>query len=397
MFIFASNNFLCDKMINIKDNDTGIVKCVIYNEEYIFWTYADYIKPYIIDFLKERFPGKLIIRELNMVDLSIPEDNLPVEIQATIVQSERSSYHPQYSRFEQLIEKQINQDIVHGKCWFFFDSELLRSMKNAGKTMSINMVWFRNYMKEGKLKVFTVRYDGIIEEKIYKDFDFLSEISQTCKIAAKTDDMILNENKMNIYTNIVKTHGFTQDEIDKFYNNWIEYCRINKISDKNDNDGFTLFNRKQKDNRSKLYGDILHSIGTLPAINDILGMKHYSPRAKSSAVVLGIFDTEGGISHNNITRFIDRFNICQYFPGYMRNKDAWDKLKNHNLNPRQFESIIKNGTKNYFWYEEDKNNVMTESDEKIVNNIEFKIEDKDKIVTINIKTKQNTIEDAWNG
>lgn len=70
----------------VSEEDNGIVK---YNtedgEEYTFWTYADLMKPFIINFLKERFPGKLIVRELNLIDLSIPEDNLPIEIQATIL------------------------------------------------------------------------------------------------------------------------------------------------------------------------------------------------------------------------------------------------------------------------------------------------------------------------
>lgn len=48
------------------------------------------------------------------------------------------------------------------------------------------MDWFRKFMKEEKLMVFTVNHDGNIKEKDYKDFDFLSEISQTCKIAQIT-------------------------------------------------------------------------------------------------------------------------------------------------------------------------------------------------------------------
>ncbi len=83
------------------DNDNGIVKWNTGNEEYTFWTHADFIKPYIIHYLKERFPGKLIVRELNKIDLTIPEENLPIEVQATIV----SNKYPMYSRFEKDIEK----------------------------------------------------------------------------------------------------------------------------------------------------------------------------------------------------------------------------------------------------------------------------------------------------
>lgn len=60
------------------------------------------------------------------------------------------------------------------------------------------MVWFRELMKEEKLEVITISHNGIIEEKMYKDFDFLANVSQTCNIAADTDDMILNKSKMKI-------------------------------------------------------------------------------------------------------------------------------------------------------------------------------------------------------
>lgn len=384
------------------NNDNGIVKYNTKDEEYTFWTVADYIKPYIINFLKERFPGKLIIRELNRIDLCIPEENLPIEVQATSVHGGNNP--PSYSAFEQLIEKQINQNIIsYGMCWLFFDSELLRAMKNASRSMSINMVWFRNYMKEDKLKVFIVSHDGIIEEKEYKDFDFLAKISQTCPIAAKTDDAILNDNKLKIYTSVVKGYDFTQDEIDKFYDDWREYCKINKMNSTDRNDGFMVFLFKYKNERSRLYGSIFRAINILPTINDILGLKNYQQYAKSYASALGIFDVEGGAS-NAITRFVNRFNVCQYFPGYLRNKAIWDRLKGHSINSRQFESIVKNGIGNYFWYEEDKNNMVTESGQINDKDVNVTIESKDQIITVNIKgkdnlscykTKQKNIEDAW--
>lgn len=391
-----------------EDDDNGIAKWITGDEEYTFWTRADYIKPCIIDFLKETFPGKLIVRELNKIDLSIPEDNLPVEIQATHV-GKIGGNNPSYSTFEKEIEKGITQNVIsYGVCWFFFDSELLRAMKNASKQMSINMVWFRNYMKEGKLKVFTIRHDGIIEEKHYKDFDFLSDISQTCSIAAKTDDMILNENKLRIYANVVNMYDFTQSEIDKFYDDWSGCC-INKVNNVGKNDGFEGFLSRQKGLRPKLYCSILNAINNLSAINDMLGLKSYDRRAKSRMSVLGVFVIEGNTT-NAITRFVDRSNICQYIPGYVRNKEMWDKLKGHCLSPRQFEHIVKNGIGIYFWYEEDKNGIAVESDkddseldnestndgqvDKDGNEVNFEIKSKDQITTISIKTKQINAADA---
>lgn len=387
-----------------EDNDNGIVKWVTGDEEYTFWTHADFIKDeYIIDFLEERFPGKLVARELNLIDFTIPEENLPIEVQATSVNA-TADHRPKYSEFEQLIQKQINQNIIsYGVCWFFFDSELLRAMKNACRNMSINMVWFREYMKEDKLKVFTVRYDGIIEEKEYNDFDFLSEVSQTCSIAAKTDEMILNDNKLKIYTNIVKMHGFVQTEIEKFYSDWRKYRKINKISGNNKNDNLKTFLSKQNGDREKLYSYILRAMGDLLTIDDILGLKDNQSKAKFLASIMGIFDVKGG-GTRSITTFVDRPNICQYFPSYPKNRETWKKLKGHSLNPRQFDNIIKNGVGNYFWYEEDKNDLAIESNidsdqdqidkdtsaeanNKDDNNkeVNFEIKSKGQIITVNIK------------
>lgn len=381
----------------LEDDDNGVVKWVTGDKEYTFWTDANYVKPFIIDFLKERFPGKLVARELNLIDLSVPEENLPVEVQATSADS--TDNRPKYSELEQNIEKQINQNIKsYGVCWFFFDSELLRAMKNACRNMSINMVWFRNYMKEEKLKVFTISHDGVIEEKTYKDFDFLSKMSQTCLISAKSDEMILNDNKLKIYANIMKAHDFGQDEIDKFYEDWRKYCKQNKVDGKNKNKMFKLFLNKQKGDRAKLYGYILRAMGNLTAINDILGLKNIKYEAKFLASVIGIFDVIGG-GTGAITTLVNRSNICKYFPGYLDNSKTWDKLRGHSLNTRQFENIIKNGIGNYFWYEDYKNDVVKESGQIGDKGVIVTIENSDQIITVNIKDKpvQRNIEDAWEG
>ena len=314
-----------------------------------------------------------------------------------------------YSGWENEIRRQIEQNIVnHGKCWFFFDSELLRAMKNSGKNTSINMDWFRKYMKEEKLKVFTISYDGTIEEKVYKDFDFLSEISQTCKISAETDDMILNKNKLKIYANVVKGYGFTQEEIDKFESDYEKYCKTNNIDDIDKNDHKSRFLVRQTDEMSRLYGHILDSIGNLPVINQLLNEeydKNHQRRSKMGAKILGVFDVEGS-THKIITKFVDRFDICKYFPGYLRNKKTWDKLKGRNLNIRQFDSVVTgkndviNGLDYYFHEGNDMSNNIEDKeinqnqtgDDKEVN---IKIDNKDQIINININAGQRTIEEAW--
>ena len=199
---------------------------------------------------------------------------------------------------------------------------LLKGMKNAGKSMSINMDWFRKLIKEERLKVFTVSFNGIVSDLVYKDFDFLSEISQTCKISHETDDLILNRNKMKIYANVVKGYGFTQDEINKFDDDFEK---------SSDNHKVTFLTSKQNNERSKLYGNILHAIGNLSDINQLLYRNTNKNRSivahiKIKAKYLGIFDTYGNNQNNSITKFVDRFDICKYFPGYL-NKEIWDKLK----------------------------------------------------------------------
>lgn len=233
-----------------EEEKNGITKIKQNGVEYTVWTHVNVVRRYIKDDLKKRFPDKLIVKELNKIDSSIPEENLPVEIQSTYV----TKGFIYYSEWEDKIRRQIEQNIIpYGKCLFFFDDALLRAMKGASRRISINMDWFRRLIEEGKLEVFTVTYNGIIEPKGYKDFDFLAEISQTCPIAAETDDMILNRNKMKIFANVVKGYGFTQYEIDKFENDYETYREINKI----DNKKFWVFLIGQTDERTKLYGNIL--------------------------------------------------------------------------------------------------------------------------------------------
>lgn len=316
------------------NNET--VKITINGIEYNFWTRAKIVRRYIREDLKKRFPGKIVAREINSIDYTIPELNLPVEVQATIV----GGLFVKYSSWENSIRKQIEQNIAnYGKCVFYFDSELLKAMLSANKNMSINMDWFRKYIKEGKLEVFTISYNGIIEPKEYKDFDFLAIVSQTCPVAAETDDMILNNNKMKIYTNVVKGYGFAPEEIEKIENYYEQFLD----AEDEDIDNFRNFLLNSNNERFKLYGQILYSLDDLPKNNKILGMEidiaTYKNFRKYTAKVLGIFDISGKGSYA-ITRFIDRFDICKYFPGYLRNKDIWEKSRRFTLNTRQFENVV---------------------------------------------------------
>jgi len=327
----------------------GIANITINGIKYTVWTYANVVRKYVREDLKKRFPGRIIAREINSIDYTIPELNLPVEIQATIVAHVPA--HIKYSAWENSIRKQIEQNIISsGRCLFYFDSELLRAMQNAATesyntNISINMDWFRKYIKEEKLQVLTISHDGIVNPKEYKDFDFLAKISQTCPIAAEEDDLMLNRNKMKMYANVVKGYGFTPEEIEKIEDNFEKYChenycRINK-DDKMYN--FRTFLLKNGDERSKLYGQILYALDDLSRINNILCRKidpsTYKDFRKYTAKILGIFDISGKGSYS-IVKFIDKFDICKYFPGYLRNREIWEKSRRFGLNTRQFENVI---------------------------------------------------------
>lgn len=326
----------------------GIIKITRNDNEYIFWTHADIVRPFVKKFLKQRLPEDIVIDEINNIDIVVVGENLPVEIQSTSA----NSNGVQVANFEKDIESQIRQNIEnHGVCWLFFDSEFLRYIQDPDlhRKVSINMDWFRKYMKEERLKVFTIRYDGTITEKDYKDFDFLSNISMVCKIGYDNDERVLNRNKLHILGRVLRGYRFSQGEIDQFQSDW------EKSDSKGDLQNFLY---KHKNERARLYARILHTIGGyLDAINDILDlniedvdMKH----EKYYTSVLGLFDFENRGGSASTAIFVDKFNVREYFPGYLRNKDTWDHLKGRLIQSRKLDKILKREytvTKgvDYFW------------------------------------------------
>ncbi len=72
--------------------------------------------------------------------------------------------------------------------------------------------------------------------------------------------------------------------------------------------------------------------------------------------VLGLFDMEKS-SQNSFATFLDKFDIAEYFPGYMRNRETWDHLKGKRIQGRKLDHILKRTytiTKgvDYFWSKE---------------------------------------------
>jgi hypothetical protein len=277
----------------------------INNHKYIFWSHTEIVREKIWDFLQNTFPDSLVFPELLRADFVIVPDNIPIEIQSTVVSTKHSMAH---SVFEHLIERQIKQNIDYfGTCWFFFDSEYLRYLQTELTTGSrINLDWLRQLMKENKLRTFTISHDGIIIELNYKSFDFLSTTSRTCKNGEDNDFRILDRNKFKITKNVLKGYGFTQDIINSSINRHLK--RLKSI------------------------------IGTsLYQINGYLDHEKNRKPGMQRSEQLGIFE----ITDEGFGVFVDKFEIAEYFPGYIRNKNYWDEEKFNWQNTKQKPLYIK--------------------------------------------------------
>jgi len=327
-------------------NLNGIVEVVINNVTYKTWM-VELIKPHIIKFLEHRYLDSLIVFELNNIDITViikkTDEIIPSEIQKTVINKKSStrtnSFH--HSHFEGSVRKQITDNIEnYGKCLLFIDSEYLRYLQSGDvkDNTSIDMTWLVKYMKENKLEIFAIKYDGIIRELTTNDFNFLKKMSQVCEIGYNNDDRILNRNKLKIFRNVVLGNSFVQREINNFYkifNERIEKSIQNSAS----------FFIKYGNERCKLYGYILQAIGDLKNTNSILNMNCLDIKHKQSILYLGIFDVihSYGNCKGNIVKFVDKFDICKYFPGYIRNKEQWESYRNTNLTHSTF-TMIANGS-----------------------------------------------------
>jgi len=311
---------------NVNDQN-GIVEVKYGNEVYKTWT-VELIRPLITKFLKEKYLDSFIVNELNHIDITvfnnISKDIIPVEIQKTPIKSSGGFRH---ANFEDLIRRQIEDNIEnYNICWFFFDSEYLRYLQsdNVGKNTSINMTWFIKLMKDETLKAFTIKYDGTVTGLTTKDFDFLKNVSQTCQIGYDNDERILNRNKLRIFHNVIKGYNFTQEEITQFENAF--YNRMNK------NIANHQFLKKSNNKKCILYGHILDTISRLLSINQLLccNIKQNEELNVRYGVTLCLFEQNnfnGKSKHSRIC-FSDKYNIAQYFPGYIKNKELWDYCKN---------------------------------------------------------------------
>ncbi len=313
------------------ENKDGIIN--VHN--YIFWTKADIVKSYVYNYLKDKFFDSLILHEFNKIDLIVLKENLPAEIQSTIITKDNNRNIVNHSIFENYIRKQIEDNIEnYDKCWFFFDAEYYRYLNESASNTSLNMDWLAKYVKEDKLKIFTVKYNGLIKELKYEDLEFIRKLSNTCKIGYDDDVRILNRNKIKIINNVLEGYNFKQNEINMF---------IDKYNQRNSNERtFIEFLRKKDDERKKLYANIVESIQNLKCINLILNMNNeYKQDSKTRCRYLGIFKVNGDRGNANTIQFIDKFNICQFFPGYVRHREEWNSIREMAFSDR--------GLRDYFY------------------------------------------------
>ena len=303
----------------------GMTKIVFGENEYIFWNKAKIVLPFIYEFLKTNFPDHLILPELNHIDFVVLEENLPVEVQSTIIlgSNKKEEKNLAHSYFEQMIEKQIKQNIErYGKCWFFFDSEKLRYLKSeTSSSIRLNFKWFVKYVQDGLLKVFIVSHDGQIKDVSYEDLKFLSNF----------ENSIAGGNKIKIISQVLYGYGYTTTEIREFQNE--------KRQIENKKSFGRWLREKEHSQRKKTLGYVIHSMSLLSLMDEFFFRKNVDwNRFTSSASVLGIMEFQQGL-----WSLEDRFDIIQYFPGYLENKSFWDSLKHTKFRADEFLSIVYEG------------------------------------------------------
>ncbi len=303
----------------------GMTKIIFGENEYIFWNKAKIVLPFIYEFLKTNFPDHLILPELNHIDFVVLEENLPVEVQSTIIlgSKKKEEKNLAHSYFEQMIEKQIKQNIErYGKCWFFFDSEKFRYLKSeTSNAIRLNFKWFVKYVQDGLLKVFIVSHDGQIKEVAYEDLKFLSNFK----------NYSVRENKIKIISQVLYGYGYTTTEIREFQNEKRQIESKKAFA--------TWLREKEHSQRKKTLGRVLHSMSSLSLMDEFFFRKKLDWKGFArSASVLGIMERQQGL-----WSLEDRFDIIQYFPGYLENKSFWDGLKHTKFRADEFLNIVYEG------------------------------------------------------
>lgn len=308
---------------------------------YTFWHNVGVVENYVWDYLENRFPDSIVFPELFRADFVLLNENIPVEIQSTILLfskkgTDNARIIISHTQFELSIEKQIKQNVNRfGVCWFFFDSEYLRYLQNElTRAARINLDWLYQLMNEGKVRAFTISHDGIITEISHKAFNFLNGISMTCKVGHNEDYRILDRNKFKIVSNILEGYDYTSEELFNLKRDFIKSGQKEFI-------GWLL--REGCPQRDRLFGNILRSCGNLELINQILDCADDGTKLtrsnKSLLTTLGLFEVKGK-SRGAVTSFKDDFGIAKFFPGYEKNKTMWNHLRTNEITLETLRKII---------------------------------------------------------
>lgn len=313
-------------MIEEESRD-GITRLAFDENEYVFWNKAEIVLPFVYEFLRNNFPSQIILSEFNHIDFVVLGENLPVEVQSTIIlgRSKSNEKNIGSSYFEQMIEKQIKQNIErYEKCWFFFDSEFLRYLKSQiSRANRLDMDWLLNYMQNDSLKVFAISYNGEIKPVLIENLEHI-------KMKVNYDE--LNNKEINIVSQVLLGNGYSSKEIRSFYRN--------KIHSQDKGAFVSWLRRKEQPEREKRLGYILFTVSSdLRAIDDFFAFSDVDwNRVSGAASFLGIlcFDNK-----NKLWSIEDCYDVNKYFPSYNKNKPYWDNLKHRKFKKDEFKNTIR--------------------------------------------------------
>lgn len=326
--IFYKNAKFIDTIIEGKT----ITLCEIEKDNgstFRFWTNAEVVFDYVWHFLLKNFPSEILLPEVDRVDIMNLSQSIPIEIQSTIIKRSKvtSRIFLQHSIFYSHAKNQIEMNIAkYGKCWFFFDWDYFNFiMDGLGKDSIFNFSKLFRQDENDLVKVFLVRFDGVIRE--LKSSDFPLPITD--------DDFILANNKIKILHDILKQYKFTSNEIKEY--------RDMYFIETHSSDRFRSWLLSKRDNdRAILFGHILETQKRFTDINLLLDRKkkdhnNWLSYTSFAARTLGIIFYDQKVKKYT---FSNQFSICKYFPAFQRNKDFWLSLIGKNFNKRQFNDIV---------------------------------------------------------
>ena len=210
---------------------------------------------------------------------------------------------------------------------------------------SIILDWLYKLWVDKKVRIFTVTYSGIINELVKEDFEFIRRLSSTCKISAFEDNRILAKNKPDIALRVYKGYRFTTDEIRIMYTQFKNDKKVKKFS--------KWLCREGRSEREYELHKIIDAISSINSINKILYFNTDDitvTGAVREGFELGLFKRDRKVSTTDKyvrINFVDKHNIAEYFPGYLRQKEVWDLMRTRSVNQKMFYAIVRGEYRNF--------------------------------------------------